>query len=265
MRAACCSTWGERAWEFAAGLIFLDLNQDSLLYVALFGLLDAATLVLFGAAVGAYVDRWAGCKSGACSGLSPLAPSGCQAAPGVPPRTVCPQRPVGLARTLLHAPAPARRGRRTPRLQAATRLICMQNVAVAVSALASLALLWGGITAGPLFYAFMALAMAAGSVSSLGSLGNSLSVEREWTKTLCGSDSEALARLNAGGWGPGRLGPAAACAAGGRAGLAGARPARQLAAQPPKKPSPAPGGPRPGLSSPLLPAPLPGGLCACPA
>jgi hypothetical protein len=53
-----CSTWGERAWEFAVGLIMLELHPSSLLYVSLFGLLDAAVLVVFGAAVGAYVDRW---------------------------------------------------------------------------------------------------------------------------------------------------------------------------------------------------------------
>lgn len=51
-------TWGERAWEFAVGLIMLELNDgSSLLYVALFGLLDAAAQVVFGAAVGSYVDR----------------------------------------------------------------------------------------------------------------------------------------------------------------------------------------------------------------
>lgn len=52
-----CSTWGERAWEFAVGLILLELYPTSLLYVSIFGLLDAAVVVLFGAAVGAYVDR----------------------------------------------------------------------------------------------------------------------------------------------------------------------------------------------------------------
>lgn len=39
---------------------------------------------------------------------------------------------------------------------------------------------------------------AAGAVSSLGSLGSTLSVEREWTKALCGGEAEELARLNAG-------------------------------------------------------------------
>jgi len=40
------------------GLIMLELKPTSLLYVSLFGLLDAAVQVVFGAAVGAYVDRW---------------------------------------------------------------------------------------------------------------------------------------------------------------------------------------------------------------
>ena len=40
------------------GLIMLQLRPTSLLYVSLFGLLDAAVQVVFGAAVGAYVDRY---------------------------------------------------------------------------------------------------------------------------------------------------------------------------------------------------------------
>ncbi len=39
------------------GLVMLELKPTSLLYVSLFGLLDAAVQVVFGAAVGAYIDR----------------------------------------------------------------------------------------------------------------------------------------------------------------------------------------------------------------
>lgn len=39
------------------GLIMLELHPSSLLFVSLFGLIDAAVQVLFGATVGAYVDR----------------------------------------------------------------------------------------------------------------------------------------------------------------------------------------------------------------
>jgi len=53
------SMWGQRAWEFAVGLVMLEIRQSSLLLVSLFGLCDAAAVVLFGSAVGAYIDRCA--------------------------------------------------------------------------------------------------------------------------------------------------------------------------------------------------------------
>lgn len=90
---------------------------------------------------------------------------------------------------------------RTPRLQAACTMLMLQNSMVAASATAALALLWGGAREGPLFYSLLAVAMAAGAVSSLGSMGSTVSVEREWTKALCGERSEELAKLNAGGCG----------------------------------------------------------------
>ena len=51
------STWGARAWEFAAGLVMLQLYPSSLLMVSVFGLCDAGAQVLLGPAVGAYIDR----------------------------------------------------------------------------------------------------------------------------------------------------------------------------------------------------------------
>ena len=51
------STWGQRGWEFAVGLIMLELHPSSLALVALWGLLDAALSVLCGAAIGGWVDR----------------------------------------------------------------------------------------------------------------------------------------------------------------------------------------------------------------
>ena len=38
----------------------------------------------------------------------------------------------------------------------------------------------------------------AQALSRLGALGAAISVEKEWTQALCGADSAALARLNAG-------------------------------------------------------------------
>ncbi len=42
---------------YASGLVLLDLNPASLTLVSVFGLVDCLALVLFGGAVGAYVDR----------------------------------------------------------------------------------------------------------------------------------------------------------------------------------------------------------------
>ena len=134
---------------------------------------------------------------------------------------------------------------------------------MAASAAAALGLLWSTVRSGPMFWAGLAVTMTAGSASTLGALGSTLSgkqcwaatelkltrvvsaglrraslqqgcakasqhpahllywvaasfkgrhgshllplttavllsaVEREWTKTLCGGNSEALAQLNA--------------------------------------------------------------------
>eukprot|EP00887_Chlorella_sp_A99_P000187 scaffold13.g187.t1 len=135
------STWGQRGWEFAVGLIMLELHPTSLLLVSTFGLLDSAIQVVFGASVGSWVDR-------------------------------------------------------TERLVAAQRMYMLQNSMVALSALASLLLLWTGARAGALYWACLLAALGAGAASSLGALGATLSVEREWTRALCGADSAALARVN---------------------------------------------------------------------
>lgn len=39
---------------------------------------------------------------------------------------------------------------------------------------------------------------ACGSISSVGAMGSTLAVEREWAKALCQGDSAALASLNSG-------------------------------------------------------------------
>jgi iron-regulated transporter 1 len=46
-------------WEFAIGLILLELRPGSLALVAAFGLVDSSAQVLSGPFIGAYVDRYA--------------------------------------------------------------------------------------------------------------------------------------------------------------------------------------------------------------
>lgn len=156
------STWGQRAWEFLVGLVMLEIHPSSLLLVSIFGLCDAAAVVLFGPAVGLFVDSM-------------------------------------------------------PRLKAACTMYIVQNTAVAVSAASCLTLVlnWGSLaypssstetTSGTLlpsphhglaYWVFVVIAILAGSISSIGALGATLCVEREWTKTLSGTDSVQLASMNA--------------------------------------------------------------------
>jgi hypothetical protein len=48
------------------------------------------------------------------------------------------------------------------------------------------------------YWALLATAVLAGACSSIGSLGASVSVEREWPKVLCGSNTAALSKINSG-------------------------------------------------------------------
>lgn len=69
---------------------------------------------------------------------------------------------------------------------------------VALSAFTALLLLWTDVRAGPLYWGCLLATLVGGSLSTLGALGSTLSVEREWTRVLCHGDSKELARMNAG-------------------------------------------------------------------
>ena len=73
----------------------------------------------------------------------------------------------------------------------------LQNAAVALSAVSALAGLHSEQKS-PAFWAAVALTIAFGSLSSVGAQGSALSVEKEWTATLCCGDSIAMAKLNSG-------------------------------------------------------------------
>ncbi len=51
------STWDQRMWEFAIGLIMLEMCPSSLALVSAFGLVDSLAKVFSGSFVGSYVDR----------------------------------------------------------------------------------------------------------------------------------------------------------------------------------------------------------------
>lgn len=87
----------------------------------------------------------------------------------------------------------------------------LQNTAVAASAAAGLlCLLAGGGSAAatapgeyptaysPWLWGLVVTAIIFGTLSSVGAMGSSLAVEREWTKTLAQGDSSTLSTLNAG-------------------------------------------------------------------
>ncbi len=51
------STWGQRMWEFAIGLIMLEMYPSSLALVSAFGLVDGLAKVFSGSCIGSYIDR----------------------------------------------------------------------------------------------------------------------------------------------------------------------------------------------------------------
>ena len=51
------STWCQRMWEFAIGLLMLEFRPNSLLLVSVFGMVDSGVQVLVGGAVGTYIGR----------------------------------------------------------------------------------------------------------------------------------------------------------------------------------------------------------------
>nr|XP_010921057.1 solute carrier family 40 member 1 isoform X1 [Elaeis guineensis] len=49
--------WGARMWEFSVGLYMINIWPDSLLFTAVYGVVESASTALFGPIVGAWVDR----------------------------------------------------------------------------------------------------------------------------------------------------------------------------------------------------------------
>ncbi|KAJ7950064.1 Solute carrier family 40 protein [Quillaja saponaria] len=49
--------WGARMWEFSVGLYMISLWPDSLLFAALYGVVESASPALFGPIIGQWVDR----------------------------------------------------------------------------------------------------------------------------------------------------------------------------------------------------------------
>lgn len=82
-------------------------------------------------------------------------------------------------------------------MRAASVMYLIQNSAVACSAGAAYFALSSKPDSFP-FWTLVVLLLAMGSLSSVGAMGATLSVEKEWTKALCGSDSAQLALTNSG-------------------------------------------------------------------
>ncbi|CAL9173668.1 unnamed protein product [Musa hybrid cultivar] len=49
--------WGARMWEFSVGLYMINIWPDSLLFTALYGVIESASTALFGSIVGTLVDK----------------------------------------------------------------------------------------------------------------------------------------------------------------------------------------------------------------
>jgi len=55
--AHALSTWGDNMWWFAGGCYMLELDGRSLRLTALYGLVIAASVIVFGASIGRWIDR----------------------------------------------------------------------------------------------------------------------------------------------------------------------------------------------------------------
>ena len=51
------STWGDNMWWFAGGCYMLELQPSSLRLTATYGLVIAASVIVFGASLGRWIDR----------------------------------------------------------------------------------------------------------------------------------------------------------------------------------------------------------------
>ena len=51
------STWGDNMWWFAGGVFMLHLQDEDLRLTAIYGLVIAASVIIFGASLGKWIDR----------------------------------------------------------------------------------------------------------------------------------------------------------------------------------------------------------------
>ena len=63
----CLAAWGDRLWQFVGSIFMLSLDPDSLQLVAVYGLASCLTVLVFGASLGAIVDRTARMKMVTCA------------------------------------------------------------------------------------------------------------------------------------------------------------------------------------------------------
>ena len=113
--------------------------------------------------------------------------------------TLAPVSAYGLADDLFRVASGGAVGRKLDssgsRVATASHLYALQHGAVAVSAAA--ALLAAAAPAGTVRDAAAVLLVLAGASAGVGAAGSSLAVERQFTKALCGANTDALARVNA--------------------------------------------------------------------
>lgn len=96
---------------------------------------------------------------------------------------------------------------RTDQLHGAARMCTLQNACIVAAAATALLLLGaipsahalaassaGGLSAGA--WLFMIATIILGASSGIGSMGVTVSVEKEWSKVVCGDDASRLSSLN---------------------------------------------------------------------
>lgn len=67
LRVIFCALPSCRMWEFSVGLYMINVWPDSLLFAAIYGVVESASIALFGSIVGKWVDRFTYVQVISCS------------------------------------------------------------------------------------------------------------------------------------------------------------------------------------------------------
>lgn len=193
------AAWAWRFAEFLYALLMISLFPNNLILVSVYGLLDNAVRLLLGPAVGSYIDRH---ELHNAARVMYWIQNGCitfsTACATILLNWVIPEAPAASNRVTPQASAASYWF--TPQAAAANAWAITQVRAVITRLVPQLppANTWDDQTYQMVFWGLAALVMLFGALSSAGSMGISISVERKMVKALCKDDGSMLGSINSG-------------------------------------------------------------------